>query len=197
MRRAAPRGIAAAELAAVLVGLVGAVALRAGATRMFGTPAPATGIAFAASLLAVAAAAGWRPARPRWRDAAAGLGGGVALVAVPLLAAPPAAPRMAALHITAAVLAWAAVVAVVGVAEEALFRGVLQPRLAERFGVVPGVILTAALFGLLHVPFYGWGALPVDVAAGIWLGWLRQATGSVTAPAVAHVIADWSTWLLR
>ena len=199
MIRAADRGRPAAErTAAALLGLAGAITLRIAAAASLGPASAPAGAGFAAVLLAVAVAAGWRSARPRWRDAAAGLGGALVLVALPVVAAARngVTAQVGALHLTGPVLQWAAVVAAVGVAEEALFRGALQPLLA-RLGVLPGVLLTAALFGLVHVPFYGWGALPVDAAAGIWLGWLRQATGSVTAPAVAHVVADWAAWLLR
>ena len=197
IRGAAPTRVAAAQTAAALLGLAGAIVLRAAAATALGTSSVPAGLGFAAMLLLLAVAAGWRPAPPRPRDAAAGLAGGMVLVALPVAAARiHGTMPLTALYLTGPVLAWAAAVAAVGVAEEAVFRGVLQPGLA-RLGVLQGVLLTAALFGLLHVPFYGWGAFPVDAAAGVWLGWLRQATGSVAAPAVAHVVADWSTWLLR
>jgi hypothetical protein len=51
-------------------------------------------------------------------------------------------------------------------------------------------MVTTAAFGLMHVPLYGWSVLPLDLAAGLWLGGLRVASGGATAPAVAHTIAD-------
>jgi hypothetical protein len=52
------------------------------------------------------------------------------------------------------------------------------------------------LFGLMHVPFYGWHALPLDTAVGAVLGVARVAAGTWTAPALAHVGADLAGWWL-
>jgi hypothetical protein len=49
----------------------------------------------------------------------------------------------------------------------------------------------------MHVPLYGVGALPLDLAVGLLLGGLRIVSGSVLAPAIAHVLADIAGgWLL-
>jgi hypothetical protein len=46
------------------------------------------------------------------------------------------------------------------------------------------------------VPLYGWGAVPLDLAVGVWLGGLRLVTGGWAAPAVAHTFADLAAgWL--
>jgi membrane protease YdiL (CAAX protease family) len=55
----------------------------------------------------------------------------------------------------------------------------------------------AAAFALLHVPLYGWRALPLDLAVGVVLGLLRRRAGSATAPAIAHAAADLAGWFLR
>jgi membrane protease YdiL (CAAX protease family) len=53
------------------------------------------------------------------------------------------------------------------------------------------------LFALIHLPLYGVGALPLDLAVGLLLGGLRIISGGVLAPAIAHVIADLAGgWLL-
>lgn len=75
------------------------------------------------------------------------------------------------------------------VAEEALFRRVAFARL-ERFGAVIAVAGSAVLFGLVHVPAYGWAALPVDVGAGLLFGWQRWASGTWTVPAATHAFAN-------
>jgi len=75
------------------------------------------------------------------------------------------------------------------VAQEAIFRRFLYAQL-ERFGAAAAVIVTAALFALFHVPHYGWGVLPIDFAAGLLFGWQRWASGSWTAPAATHVVAN-------
>lgn len=91
---------------------------------------------------------------------------------------------------------WAGVVTLVAVAEEALLRGVLFAAIAEALGPGAAVILTAVAFALLHVPLYGPGVLPLDLAVGIWLGTLRVVSGSVVAPAAAHALADIAAWWL-
>jgi len=47
------------------------------------------------------------------------------------------------------------------------------------------------------VPLYGWHVLPLDLAVGVVLGGLRQATGTAAAPAITHVLADVAGWFLR
>jgi membrane protease YdiL (CAAX protease family) len=79
--------------------------------------------------------------------------------------------------------------ALAAVAEEALFRRVCFGVLA-RWGAVAAVAGSAALFALVHVTVYGPWALPVDLAAGLVLGWQRLATGTWTVPALTHVVAN-------
>ena len=93
---------------------------------------------------------------------------------------------------------WAAVVTAVAVAEEAFLRGALWTAVVRgRGGETAALLVTTVAFGLLHVPFYGTDALPLDLAVGLLLGGLRQLTGGWTAPAVAHTIADLAGWWLR
>jgi membrane protease YdiL (CAAX protease family) len=75
------------------------------------------------------------------------------------------------------------------VAEEALFRRIAYARL-ERLGAVVAIAGSALLFGLVHVPAYGIAALPVDVGAGLLLGWQRWASGTWTVPAATHAFAN-------
>jgi membrane protease YdiL (CAAX protease family) len=75
------------------------------------------------------------------------------------------------------------------VSEEALFRRFLYGRL-ERFGVPVAIGATAMAFALIHVPMYGPAALPIDLAAGLLLGWQRWASGTWTVPAATHVAAN-------
>ena len=92
---------------------------------------------------------------------------------------------------------WAVFVVVVAVAEEALLRGSLFRAVERRAGLVAAIGVTSIAFGLLHAPVYGWGVVPLDIAVGVWLGTLRAVTGTVTAPAVAHAVADLAGWWLR
>lgn len=67
-----------------------------------------------------------------------------------------------------------------GIAEEAFFRGALQPQV--------GLLAASLLFGAAHfVPrreLLLWAVF--SVAAGLLLGWLFDATGNLVAPIVAH-----------
>jgi len=124
-------------------------------------------------------------------DLAVGLGTGIALAAASRLAlggergarflteefrarAGALSPRQA---LTAAVLA--------GVAEELLFRGVLQP--------LAGLWVASALFGAVHLG-PGWRSLPwaaMAFAAGVVLGGLFEWTGHLVAPAAAHATVNY------
>jgi hypothetical protein len=75
------------------------------------------------------------------------------------------------------------------VAEEALFRRVAFAALLPA-GPTAAVAGSALLFGLAHVTVYGWWAFPVDVGAGLVLGWQRWASRSWAIPAVTHALAD-------
>jgi membrane protease YdiL (CAAX protease family) len=86
---------------------------------------------------------------------------------------------------------WPAVASnvVAAVAEEAFFRRLVYGTLAP-LGPLAAVGGAAVLFGVVHVPTYGVGVLPIDFAAGIVLGWQRWASGGWSAPAVTHVAAN-------
>lgn len=75
------------------------------------------------------------------------------------------------------------------VAEEALFRRVAFSALLPA-GPIAAVAGSAMLFGVAHVTVYGWWAFPLDVAAGVVLGWQRWVSGSWLAPATTHALAD-------
>ncbi|MGI8817562.1 MAG: CPBP family intramembrane glutamic endopeptidase [Gemmatimonadales bacterium] len=75
-----------------------------------------------------------------------------------------------------------------GLAEEFLFRGVMQAGLARVLPEWGAVLVTGAAFGLAHfiTPAY---ALLAGVA-GVYLGGLFWLEGSLTAPIVAHAFYD-------
>jgi membrane protease YdiL (CAAX protease family) len=153
------------------------------------------GLVFALALLALVAGAGWRPRRPSLRAAALGAGGGGLMVAAWLTAHPGMAVDLAPLN--SAIALWTPIVTVVAVAEEVVLRGVLFDAVRGRGGDGWALVATTALFALMHLPLYGVGAVPLDLAVGLLLGGLRIVSGGVLAPAVAHVIADLGGgWLL-
>jgi hypothetical protein len=74
------------------------------------------------------------------------------------------------------------------VSEELVFRGFLQPLLSRTFGVVAGILLTAATFGCLHGPEYSWAwqyVLAVSLA-GVVFGCLRATTKSIIPSTIMH-----------
>lgn len=143
----------------------------------------------------VAAGAGWRPGARARAPIALGLLGGAALVAVWLTARGVPGIHLAPLN--GAIAIWTPAVTVVAVAEEVALRGALFGLVREVAGDGGALAATTVIFALIHLPLYGAGALPLDLAAGALLGGLRIVSGGVLAPALAHVIADVAGgWLL-
>jgi membrane protease YdiL (CAAX protease family) len=153
------------------------------------------GLVFALAMLALAAGAGWRAGRPRLGAGLLGIAGGAVLV-VAWLTAHSGMPIDLA-SVNGAIALWTPVVAVVAVAEEVVLRGVLFDAVRDWGGDGWALIATTVVFALIHLPLYGVGSLPLDLAVGLLLGGLRIVSGGVLAPAVAHVIADLAGgWLL-
>jgi membrane protease YdiL (CAAX protease family) len=78
-------------------------------------------------------------------------------------------------------------------AEEALFRGWLQPVLCDRWGARSGLIVTAVLFGLahsIHTPSVL--AILNATLAGFLFGFLALRTGGLAAPIAAHFGYNWA-----
>jgi hypothetical protein len=73
--------------------------------------------------------------------------------------------------------------------EELFFRGFLYPVLARRIGAAWGILLTGLLFGLIHLPQYGWSwaAFLIVSLVGVVLTTVRARTKSVAASFLAHV----------
>jgi len=79
---------------------------------------------------------------------------------------------------------------VAGIAEEAFFRRFVYGWIEERAGVAAAIGVSAVLFAVVHIPTYGVAVLPIDLAAGVLLGWQRWASGGWTAPALTHTLAN-------
>jgi len=80
---------------------------------------------------------------------------------------------------------------VVGPAEELLFRGVVQGRLRETWGVWPAILAATVLFGLSHASVSGGlgGVVAYILTAtllGVLLGYLYERTDNIVVPAVIH-----------
>ncbi len=184
-------GAAVAGAAVVPAGLVfllarpGLEALPAGGrTAVLATGYLALGTAAAAAIRTRVAPPRVKAPRvaPPVLSARAALAAGLVAVAAVALLAGPSPPVPAGR--TALVLGLLA-----AAAEEALFRGALYGWL-ERWGAPLAVGASACLFALVHVPSYGLAALPVDLGAGLLLGWQRWASGHWTVPAATHAAAN-------
>jgi membrane protease YdiL (CAAX protease family) len=96
-----------------------------------------------------------------------------------------------------------------GFGEEIMFRGYMQSRLNEGFGYPwslagvkfgPGLLITSILFGVLHLlnpfnPLQGQFSLAIwsgisSTVAGFLFGFIREKTGDVLAPSIAHGLVD-------
>ncbi|MGH7571590.1 MAG: CPBP family glutamic-type intramembrane protease [Gemmatimonadota bacterium] len=97
----------------------------------------------------------------------------------------------------ATLLDLALVSALAGVAEEALFRGILQGAFLSVVGTVPAVAAAALLFGLAHFITATYAVAATLI--GALLGALLVATGDLAAPIVAHALYDFLAlaWLVR
>lgn len=153
-------------------------------------------IVFSLALVTVSLRSGWRPGRLRSVSVAAGVGGGLVLVVGPLLRGTVVGASGASGAGTRDLAAWTVVVSLVAVAEEVCFRGALWAVIKEEFGEYVALFATTIVFAVVHVPMYGWKAIPLDVGVGLGLGALRVWTGGVAAPATAHVLADLAGGLL-
>jgi len=96
-----------------------------------------------------------------------------------------------------------------GFGEEFIYRGYFQSRLNQAFGrpmclfgiqFGAGLFIASFLFGLLHIfngydPTVGfstlaWGVLLSNFLAGLFLGVIREKTGNLVAPGIAHGLPD-------
>jgi membrane protease YdiL (CAAX protease family) len=90
-------------------------------------------------------------------------------------------------QLTFTLLAVTAVVAA-PIFEELFFRGFLQPLLCRTFGIIAGVLVTAALFGAAHGAEYKWTwqyIFAVGIVGAVF-GWVRARTGSVIPSTIMH-----------
>lgn len=79
-----------------------------------------------------------------------------------------------------------AAVAIAPPAEELLFRGLLLPGLAHGLSPRLALLVSAAVFGLFHVPSHGIAAILPGIL-GVAFGWARLRSGGLAAPIALHV----------
>jgi membrane protease YdiL (CAAX protease family) len=78
--------------------------------------------------------------------------------------------------------------ALAGVAEEILFRGVVQVALARHLGEPMALLIASAVFGLAHFASRTYAILAGVV--GLYLGAVFLVSGNLLAPILAHAIYD-------
>jgi membrane protease YdiL (CAAX protease family) len=71
------------------------------------------------------------------------------------------------------------------IAEEFLFRGVLYPTIRRQAAAPLAMIITGAVFALIHTNVIGF--LPITLLGGL-LAYVYERTGSLLAPMAVHVI---------
>jgi len=75
------------------------------------------------------------------------------------------------------------------VSEEIIFRGFLFRGFVSRLGMIPAVIITSAIWSLLHVQ-YEWLYLAQIFVLGLVFGLLRQRSGSTILTIILHAIIN-------
>ena len=151
------------------------------------------GTVFGIALALVAWVGGARVALPRPAALIIGLAGAALLVGLAMGASQLAGQPLQLVPKTQ-FAPWALITIVVASAEELVLRGVLFDSLRHATDLTIAVIVTSAAFALMHVPLYGWHVVPLDLGVGVFLAGLRLTSGSVAAPAIAHIVADLATW---
>jgi membrane protease YdiL (CAAX protease family) len=84
---------------------------------------------------------------------------------------------------------------VVALPEELFFRGTLLKLLVQKFpqklrilggGVGLALVISAAMFALIHLPKQGDPRALATFFPGLLFGWMRSATGSILASTITH-----------
>ena len=179
--------------AAALAFIAGASILRVAVSGSHVAASLFGAVIFSAVLLSAALLWHISPALPKVRSLGIGALGAAVLVVLPHIHS--AMPLRIAAP-TPTLLAWSLIVTLVACSEEFALRGMLFNAVTSARGPVAAVVVTSVIFAFMHVPLYGWQALPLDLAVGALLGVLRYY-GGVTASATAHTLADLAAgWLL-
>ena len=79
-----------------------------------------------------------------------------------------------------------------GVCEETGFRGYMQRPIEERHGPAFAVAISSLFFMLVHLN-KDWsliGMVPIVFGAGVLLGWLAYASGTLVFPMIGHTMMD-------
>lgn len=91
------------------------------------------------------------------------------------------------------------------IAEEAVFRGYIQPRfsswMGERWGWLAAVLVYVAWWALPAIASYTGDSTPLFIgllyrlSLGLLLGWIMRKTGSLAAPILYHTVHMWLAFM--
>ena len=85
---------------------------------------------------------------------------------------------------------WLALIVVAPVGEELLFRGFLFRGVVRQPGdVLPGILVIALIWSLLHIQ-YDWFGAAVVFVIGVLFGYVRHLSGSTTLVILLHVLLN-------
>jgi membrane protease YdiL (CAAX protease family) len=181
-----------ASVVCLIIGLVVSVEVRILVSGIDGARSAAAGLIFGSCILILALSYARLNFKINSKVVLLGLlGAGV--VCLPVVAK---SWTGASAHPAGNYLSWAVIVSAVAVAEEIFFRGALYQAISRWKGQTAAILGAALAFGFMHVPFYGWHVLPLDLVVGVWLGILRYTSKSITAPAITHALADLIGWFI-
>lgn len=74
-------------------------------------------------------------------------------------------------------------------AEELFFRGALQRELMLYLAPLPAIVITAVLFGLVHV-YRGWEFVMLATLAGVLHGYVYRRTGVLSLSVLSHFLVN-------
>lgn len=91
----------------------------------------------------------------------------------------------------------------IGIGEEALFRGYLQPQLSEAINPTAGIILSSLAFGAAHIvntrgmdkqesQSYCTYIIPFLSCSGLYYGWMAKKNGSLKECVAVHTLYDFT-----
>jgi len=201
------RSVTAGLTCAAVYTIIATIAITCGLRRDPTWSSPTFAAIVSALNLSVAMATLWvlRRWEPKLGRVPAWVGWAV-MIALPLVPIALGAASGRPVPPIALTVLWLVLGAAVG--EELFFRGYVQSRLNEAFGKPfsvfgvafgPGLIIAAALFGLVHMLnpydyFMGTGRLAwwhgLTSATTVYYGLLRERTGSIAAPIIVHAFID-------
>lgn len=107
-----------------------------------------------------------------------------------LAGAPKDLPIEELMHSRAALIALLATsVLVAPLIEETVFRGLLYPVIARRLGMLPGVVITGILFGMVHAQqlWPAWKQIGLICLVGVIFTWVRASRKTVWASYIMHL----------